>query len=495
MPLSPKLELRQRQSLVMTPQLQQSIKLLQLSSLDLAEYVEQEVAKNPLLEQDETVKHNEEFSEQNTETGDSSEAELGIIELESSVTETPLDIDINEVMEIDEYSVGLNTSIQTVGAHSEHQGLSGLEARFENEIARKDTLRDHLLTQLGEEISDPVKRLIGVQLIDSLNDSGYLTSDLEAIASNIGCDHNLIEDTLLELQDFDPPGVFARDLSECLSIQLNEQDRCDPAMELMIRHLDLVAQNDISSLCKLCSVDAEDIAEMVNEIRGLNPKPGLAFGAEVTQTVVPDVFVNKHTKGGWLVRLNSENLPKVLVNLNYYSKVSAKATNEEDRSYLSENLNAANWLVKALDQRAKTILKVATEIVTQQNGFMADGVGKLRPLNLRDIANKIEMHESTVSRVTANKYIETPRGIYPMKYFFTPAIPSARGTGTHSAESVRAIIRSLIDKEDLNAILSDDKIVEILRTNDIDIARRTVAKYRDAMHIPSSIQRKRQKKS
>lgn len=494
MALSQKLELRQSQSLVMTPQLQQAIKLLQLSNLDLADYVEQEVAQNPLLEQDESGRRADEPAEPEREAADDSAAELGSAELETNTPDTPLDVDLGAAMGTDEPTPGMNSSEPFQRTRGGRQDFSTDEYDLEQALSHDETLQDHMLGQLGVEIADPAARLIGVQLIDLLNEAGYLTGELETVAETAGCEVALVEETLKQLQTFEPAGVFARDLAECLELQLRERDRFDPAMEAMLDHLDLLARGDIQALSRHCGVDTEDVADMIEEIKALNPKPGLAYGSEITQTVVPDVFVRRRPNGGWMVELNSDTLPSVLVNLRYYSRISGKATSESDRAYLSERLNSANWLAKSLDQRANTILKVATEIVVQQDGFMTHGVGKLRPLNLRHIATEIEMHESTVSRVTANKYMATPRGIYPMKYFFTSAIASAGGTAVHSAESVRARIRTLIENESPDKILSDDKIVETLRTADIEIARRTVAKYREAMRIPSSVDRRRLKR-
>jgi RNA polymerase sigma-54 factor len=295
------------------------------------------------------------------------------------------------------------------------------------------------------------------------------------------------------LQTFDPPGICARSLSECLAIQLRERDRYDPAMQALVEHLDLLAKRDFASLRKICGVDDEDVADMIGEIRHLDPKPGLKFGASKTQTIVPDVFVRPGPDGGWLVELNSDTLPKVLVNQSYYAELSKTIRKDDDKAYFTDCLQNATWLVRALDQRARTILKVATEIVRQQDGFFARGVAHLRPLNLKTVADAIQMHESTVSRVTANKYMATNRGIFELKYFFTASIASADGGDAHSAESVRHRIKQLIDAEDPSAILSDDTIVERLRADGVDIARRTVAKYREAMRIPSSVQRRREK--
>jgi RNA polymerase sigma-54 factor len=298
---------------------------------------------------------------------------------------------------------------------------------------------------------------------------------------------------LAVLQTFEPSGVCARNLTECLAIQLKERDRYDPAMRALVEHLGLLAKRDLAGLRRLCGVNEEDLADMIAEIRTLNPKPGLAFGSTTVQPIVPDVFVRTAPDGTRQVELNSDTLPKVLINQRYYTQVSKTSRNDKEKTYITDCLQTATWLVRALDQRAKTILKVSSEIVRQQDGFFAKGVQHLRPLNLKTVADAISMHESTVSRVTANKYMATSRGIFELKYFFTSAIAAADGGESHSAEAVRHRIRQLIDDERAEDVLSDDTIVEKLRDAGIDIARRTVAKYREAMRIPSSVQRRREK--
>ena len=342
---------------------------------------------------------------------------------------------------------------------------------------------------------DPADRLIGQQLIGTVNEAGYLTSDLQSVATILGTDVAHVERVLGVLQGFDPPGVFARDLAECLALQLKDRDRYDPAMAALLANLDLIRKRDFAALKAACKVDLEDIKEMVAEIRRLNPKPGFAFGADPVQSVVPDIFVRAAPDGTWLVELNSETLPRVLVNNQYMARVSKHAAREEDRVYLSECQANAAWLVKSLDQRAKTILKVAREIVRQQDAFLVLGIQHLRPLNLKTVADAISMHESTVSRVTSNKYMATPRGIFELKYFFTTAIASAEGGDAHSAESVRHRVRELIEAESAENVLSDDQIVECLRKEGIEIARRTVAKYRESLNIPSSVQRRRENRA
>ena len=496
MALTQKLQLRQSQSLVMTPQLQQAIKMLQLTNLDLAQFIEQEVVQNPLLEAGEEAGANGAGGGgAGPEPGGG--ADVGPGGSDGLAAGAPMDGGTTQTGGAGDPPPGGRDSASPLfpqgGGGSWDSSSGGLGV--DQTLSRAETLQDHVLEQLGVDVEDPVDRLVGVQLTDMLDEAGYLVGDIAGVAETVGCSLGRVQQTLAILQSFDPPGVFARDLAECLALQLRELDRLDPAMQEMLRNLDLLARNDAAALCRRCGVDAEDMAEMIAEIRVLNPKPGLAFGTEVVQTVVPDVYATARPEGGWTVELNSDTLPRVLVNMRYYARINAHSKTESDRAYLSERLNSANWLVKSLDQRANTILKVAAEIVAQQEGFLAHGVSRLRPLNLRDIATEIEMHESTVSRVTANKYMSTPRGIYPMKYFFTPAISSAVGSSTHSAESVRAHIRTLIGNESPDKVLSDDKIVELLRAKDIDIARRTVAKYRETMRIPSSVNRRRWKRS
>ena len=358
---------------------------------------------------------------------------------------------------------------------------------------RPETLRDHLLAQLSVELHEPADRLIGAHLIELVDDSGYLTGELEGVAQILGCSLERIEETLKHLQHFDPPGVFARNLGECLALQLIERNRFDPAMQLLVENLPLLASRDVPQLLRICGVDAEDLSLMIAELKALDPKPGLVFDQAEAQPLVPDIFLQPHPGGGWAVELNSDTLPRVLVNNRYYAEVRRGARVKEERDYLAERYQSANWLVKALHQRATTILKVAREIVRQQDGFLRHGIQHLRPLVLRDIAQEISMHESTVSRVTSNKYMMTPRGIFELKYFFTSAIAASAANGaSFSAEAVRFRIKALIDGES-DDVLSDDRIVAILGGDGIDIARRTVAKYREAMHIPSSVQRRRER--
>ncbi len=502
MAISQRLDLRQTQGLVMTPQLQQAIKLLQLSNLELSAYVEAEIERNPMLDRPDDVPGGDGFGDDIVAAGPPEPAEGAVnghdaAGPDSSIAardETPLDTDLNSVWGDD---IGSDRAGDDGGSYAQW-GFGGQGGRFddseygpEQSLSNDITLREHLVEQFGVTAPDARTRLIGTYMIDCLEDSGWLTVPLEQIAENLGCDVAEIEAVLATLQTLEPVGVFARSLGECLALQLREKDRLDPAMAAMLDNLDLLAARDVAALKRICGVDEEDLADMAAEIRRLNPKPAFMFDAAPLQPVVPDVLMRPNLEGGWNVELNTDALPRVLVNSAYYAKLKPNARSSGEREYLVESLNAANWLVKSLHQRATTILKVATEIVAQQDQFFAYGVTHLRPLILRDIADAIEMHESTVSRVTTNKFIATPRGIFELKYFFTAAIQGSSGDML-SAEAVRHRIRDLIGAETQSTVLSDDQIVDALRGAGVVIARRTVAKYREAMRIPSSVQRRRQ---
>ncbi len=509
MALSQRLQIRQTQALVMTPQLMQAIKLLQLSNLDLVAYVEAELERNPLLDRsaeaappgepesapptDQPVMDGE--LRNSSEVADEPHREL---ELNGRVHDDAPGTSPGENYNEDSEPVVARAADGPAGysewASTGSGGRDDGEYNLEAFVSTETTLGDWLREQLTLAIANPVQRMIGQYLIDLVDDSGYLSGDLASAAEKLGTGVGEVEAVLVILQTFDPPGICARDLAECLAIQLRENDRYDPAMATLVSRLDLLAKRDFATLKKICGVGDEDLTDLIAEVRRLNPKPGHAFGSAVVQPTVPDVFVRAGPDGAWIVELNSDTLPKVLINQSYYSEVSATARRDTDKSYLTECLQSATWLVRALDQRARTILKVANEIVRQQDAFFARGVEHLRPLNLKTVADAISMHESTVSRVTANKYMATSRGIFELKYFFTSAIAASHGGEAHSAESVRHRIKQLIDAEAAD-VLSDDTLVEKLREAGIDIARRTVAKYREAMRIPSSVQRRREKQA
>ncbi|MBK18245.1 MAG: RNA polymerase sigma-54 factor [Rhodospirillaceae bacterium] len=533
MALVPRLDLRQVQSLVMTPQLQQAIKLLQLSNLELSEYVERELEQNPLLEREDADGHNENSEAPQEDSaasadGESPAAEVEVsgdggddthaenLEIDSTFGDAPAEPDSMELVDKEsialEHDAGLDADYENVWSGDtgsdaapametdtlnwQVRGAGGFDAdnpELENAPADEISLRDHLLEQINVDLTDPVDRLVAVYMVDSLDESGYLTVSTEDIAVTLGCPHEHVEKTLERVQRFDPSGIFARDLAECLALQLRDLDRFDPAMRALIENLDVLAKREFKTLRRLCGVDNEDIVEMIKEIQSLNPKPALIFDHSVAQAVTPDVSVRRGKDGSWFVEVNSDTLPRVLFNNRYYTEINNQALGEKDKVYIAECYQSANWLVKALHQRAQTIMKVAAEIVRRQEEFLERGVQYLKPLVLREVAETLDIHESTVSRVTNNKYINTPRGIFELKYFFTFAVGENADGESSSAEAVRFQIKNLIEAESLDNVLSDDKIVSILKDEGVDIARRTVAKYREAMHIPSSVQRRREK--
>lgn len=498
MAISQRMELRQGQTLVMTPQLQQAIKLLQLSNLELSAYVETELEKNPLLERQDGP--GEIHQEVDAPPAPSAAVEALDVTLRDGGVDAPETFDNGlENVYADEATADL---VNRKAADASGGPIDWSRARngatmgedgegLEGTLARELSLRDHLAAEMQVIIADPAERMIASYLIDLVDEAGYVRGDLADAALRLGVGLDVVEDILVRLQAMDPAGIMARTLAECLALQLKEKDRFDPAMAALVANLDLLARRDLIGLMKVCGVDSADLADMITEIKALNPKPGMAFDAAPIEVAIPDVFVRNDGTGGFAIELNSDTLPRVLVNQRYYGEVQGRATTREAKTFLSECLLSANWLVKSLDQRARTILKVSTEIVRQQDAFFVHGVRQLRPLNLKHIADAIGMHESTVSRVTSNKYMATPRGLFELKYFFTSAIAASNGGDAHSAESVRHKIRELIGNERPIEILSDDRIVEVLNEAGIDIARRTVAKYREAMRIPSSVERRR----
>lgn len=494
MALAPKLQAKQTQSLVMTPQLQQAIKLLQLSNIELAAFVEEQLESNPLLERG---TGDENRRGEKVEMEDS--ASFSEVSLDAPVFEASDALDAPEHAVDTEASpgdgasaaadVGGSVDWSKTGSGGTYSGSGDYDAAA-NAAAEK-TLREHLREQLAIGLSDPFDRLIGLHLIDHVDENGYLRTNVEEMAERLGIEVDRVGAVLSTLQGFEPSGVFARDLRECLSLQLAEKGKLDETMQIMVDNLELLAKHDLGKLARLCDVHKDRLASMIAELRSLAPKPGLAYGSDVAAAVEPDVNVRELPNGGWAVELNADTLPRVLVNNRYFAEVCDATSDEGARTFMTECHQNASWLVKSLDQRARTVLKVAMEIVRQQDGFFAFGVDHMRPLNLKAVAEAIEMHESTISRVTSNKYMATPRGLFEFKYFFSASIPSLDGGEAHSAEAVRHKIKILIAEETVNDIRSDDKIVSLLRAQGIDVARRTVAKYREAMGIQSSVERRR----
>ncbi|MNJ40646.1 RNA polymerase sigma-54 factor 1 [compost metagenome] len=495
-----RLEVRQGQGLVITPQLQQAIKLLQLSNLELEAFVEGELERNPLLQREEGEPGHDVANDSPSPepVADATEAELRFVEGSDAAAQS-LDARSDDLY--GDAAPGERVSDRQDDQATDQPGLSdwsragsggGLADGEERERPdhREETLWEHLQAQASSAGFSAADHAIALTLIDATDEGGYLRADLGEIAERLGVDEARVEAVLAVCHGFEPTGVMARSAPECLKLQLIERNRFDPAMDALLDHLELLARRDLTALRKVCGVDAEDLAEMIAELKALTPRPGAGFGGEPAQTVVPDVHVRPDPAGGWRVELNGDTLPRLLVDKRYHAVVAAGARSETEKTFVAECAAQASWLVKSLDQRARTIMKVASEIVRQQDAFLAFGVEFLRPLTLKTVAEAIEMHESTVSRVTSNKYVATPRGVFELKFFFTAAIQSSDGGAAHSAEAVRQRIKTMIDAES-GEVLSDDRIVEILNEAGIDIARRTVAKYREALRIPSSIQRRR----
>ena len=491
MALGPRLDLRQSQSLVMTPQLQQAIKLLALSNLEVEAFIAEEIEKNPLLEagpDDVPERDDQPLSEERIDTSE--------VLLDTDVGESEMSLDVDMTAETFHHDSAADGGPGMDG----RLGLSGSEGSsggfedgpdFDAMAADAPSLREHLLAQAGAVLSG-TDYLIATHLIDQIDEAGYLTLASLDLANRLGVPLVAVEQALALVQSFDPTGVGARILGECLALQAREADRYDPAMARLLDNLELLAEGRIAQLKRMCGVDDEDMNDMVRELRNYDPKPGLRFGSAPIEAVTPDVFIAARGDG-WAIEINSATLPRLLVNRSYYAELSGGAQDRTSKAWLTDALANAHWLVKALDQRQRTIIKVATEIVKQQEAFFRHGIAHLRPLTLRTVAEAIEMHESTVSRVTSNKYLSCARGQYELKFFFTSGVASSDGGEAVSAEAVKNAIRGLINAENPAAILSDDTLVDLLKSKGFDLARRTVAKYREAMGIGSSVQRRRQK--
>ncbi|KQT64542.1 MULTISPECIES: RNA polymerase factor sigma-54 [unclassified Aureimonas] len=509
MMMSAKLQMRQSQSLVMTPQLLQSIRLLQFSHLELQAFVDQEMERNPLLE---TGDGAEPDWRQNAgaEPPDLAQTPVAIADaalsgerhdgeaiadgfeaggFEGGGFEEPAPGDRETPSTAKDASSLSPASPSGGGGGESFDGAPSIESFAEP----RPSLARHALSELAEAIADPLDRRIGEALVEQLDEAGYLRIDPEAVAEALGVEPQRLRGILRRLQDqSEPAGLFALDLADCLAIQLRRLGRLDPVMETVLAHLDLLARRDFATLRRLTSEDETGLMDILSEIRRLDPKPGHAFESGPADVVVPDVVVTEAADGSWRIELNPDALPRVLVDSDYVERIATGRLSSQDRTFLTDCHASANWLVRSLDQRARTILKVASEIVRRQDGFLTRGIEGLKPLTLMAVAEAVGMHESTISRVTANKYIATPRGTFELKFFFTVAIASTGGGDPHSAESVKHRIRILVQAESIGAVLSDDDIADKLKAEGVELARRTVAKYREALGIPSSIQRRRE---
>lgn len=513
-PKGPHLALKQTQSLVITPALRQAIALLQMTNLELDSLIEQEVEMNPFLERagdgdahdfhDTQDKPSDREQEYHGLTGNYDAPDKSAVH-DTSMGDDKLEFDASNVFTgdtgnnaVETFDTDPHSARTSGGSHDFDDSYDS----FENRLVREDSLFDHLATQIQLEFAAPQDRMIAVALMEGLDEAGYFRGNLHEIARQFDCEIADVEMVLARAQQFDPSGIFALNLAQCMEIQLREQGILTPVMQVMLVNIGMLEKHDFKGLQKKCGVDEQQLKNMLIALRRLDPKPGARFQHDIAQTLIPDVLMrkNKDTNNPdtWIVELNPDNLPRVLVNQRYAAMIQSKNVNKEEKQFLIDKYQGAQWLVKAMDQRAQTIIKVAAEIVRQQEAFFVYGAAYLKPLVLRDVAATVEVHESTVSRVTAGKYMTTPRGIFEMKYFFSSGLGSGEnGAGgmVHSSNAVKARIKELVDKEDPKKVLSDDDIVALLKEDDIAIARRTVTKYREAMGIGSSVERRRQKRA
>ncbi len=490
MAITPKLEIRQSQSLLMTPQLRQAINLLQMSNLELNEAIDQELEQNPLLEkEDEYLSSIDTPNEQTIDDYDNNSQPL-----DEEIIASDIDYDNS----FDDYASDCEGYEQNNDySWDDYNKSKGFHDQdfdyFEKKLAAEKSLYHYLEEQIMVAFKSPKDRFIAKILGENLDAAGYFHGQIPELASRLKCSEEHILSVLKTLKTFEPSGIFAENLKECLEIQLKDINRYDPAIAILLDNLELLAQRKFKELQKLCNVDSEDLASMISDIKSLNPKPAASFDHDTNPNIIPDIFVKRRNDGSYFVELNSLSLPRLLINHDYYSILNNQQ-NKSAKRYLKENLSHANFLIRAMHQRATTILRVSEEIIKQQYSFFEKGINFLKPLSLKDIAYNLEMHESTVSRATTNKYMQTPIGLFELKFFFSTAAGSYIGDDDISTSTIKHKIRRLIEDESPQKILSDDTLAELLATEGIKIARRTVAKYREAMNIPSSAERKRQKR-
>jgi RNA polymerase sigma-54 factor len=511
----PHLALRQTQSLTMTPQLQQAIALLQMNNVELNEFVLQELESNPLLQradESDDAPFVAEIGHGNSESDYHHASNyMPPDERQKAVpTQGAADAHLNDEFDrqyddhADQDSGDYErTDFSTVGKGG--RDSDGGESNWEQQMGdEQPSLYEHLSKQIQLEFAAPQDRLLALSLVEHLDEAGYFRGNMKQIAEQFAADLEDVELVLSRCQQMEPAGLFALNLAQCLELQLKDQGILTPSFQVLLANLELMGSHDYRRLQQKCQVTEDEFRRMLVSLKRLDPKPALLFTHDVVQTLIPDVTMKRNRDpqqpGTWMVELNPDALPKVLVNQRYAAVVQQKGPgkvkkdkDDQQTEYLIDKLHSAQFLIKALDQRAQSILKISAEIVRQQESFFAYGVAYLKPLILRDIAAVVEVHESTVSRITTQKYIETPRGVFELKYFFSSHVGGGTGAMEHTAHAVKARIKALIDAEDAQKILSDDDLVELLKVEGIPIARRTVTKYREAMNIGSSVGRRRQK--
>ncbi len=497
MSLKQQLNLRQTQNLTMTPKLMQAIKLLQYANVELSEYVNSLVETNPFLETNETSEE-EASSSFTSDEQPPSDILISATNSDSASVLNELDTgteniyaDASEIDKQNNYSTDEGSF--SGSSSSSNTNTSFEDGDWQSQLTETQTLRQSLMEQLFIFTPDPIKRLIGISLIDHTDDNGYMTGDIEKIAQKFNTNVYDVEEILLLMQECEPTGVMARNLAECLKLQLLEKNQYTQTMHFLIENLNMLASHDLAALCHKCGIQKEELPAYIKKIRTLNPKPGSIFEKSYPINIVPDVFVKEDSEFGWKVYLNNETLPKVLVNKTYYTYVNTKAT-KKDKKFIEDNFQEAHWLIRSMEQRAQTILKVTKEIILRQDSFLIHGIEHIKPMKLKDVATSVNMHESTVSRVTNNKYVSTPKGIFELRFFFSTGLNNDNNIDGHSATKIKHLIRHIVNNENAHKTLSDDKIVAILKQeNSVTLARRTVTKYREAMNIGSSVQRRKEK--
>ena len=504
-PQGPHLQLKQMQSLVMTPALRQAIAILQMNNQELSELVEQEVEMNPFLERSgegESQDQGDTPSEKEKEYNNLTNYEDPGQEKPVTVPKEDLEFDTSNVFNGDSEAAETFDTMPQMDRGSGRDDFSENDYNFENNLrGKEDSLFEHVTKQIQIGFAAPQDRMIAFALMEGLDEAGYYRGNMMELTRQFECEISDVELVLARLQQFEPAGIFAMDLAQCLEIQLRENGELTPVMQVMLANISLLEKHDFKTLQKKCGVDEATLKNMLIALRRLDPKPGAQFTHDIAQTLVPDILMRKNKDANnpdtWIVELNPDTLPRVLVNQRYAAMVQSKNVKKEEKQFLIDKYQGAQWLVKAMDQRAQTIIKVAAEIVRQQESFFAYGASYLKPLVLRNVAEQVEVHESTVSRVTTGKYMTTPRGVFELKYFFSSSVGGAENGDVgmaHSSNAIKARIKEFIDKEDPKKVLSDDDIVNLLKADDISLARRTVTKYREAMNIGSSVERRRQKR-
>ncbi len=483
MKINQQLKIKQNQSIVMTPQLQQAIKLLQLTNIELAEYVENAKLENPFIKED-----------------------LNIKKIKTNDKKT---FDVVENAKKNEDTLKINSDLETNNSFDSHISENAFEKNktikndfenkntflsevIENTVSNNISLKEYLTNQIRLSFEKKDQSL-AISLIDYLHPSGWLIHQVEEIAEELRKPLEYIEEIIQKLQCLEPVGIFAKNLSECLKIQLQEKGILNNKYQILIDNLSLITKGKIKTLMKMCEIENDKIIQMVNVIKTLNPKPAENFNNEPLRISEPDIIVTKTNKG-WKIDLNRSTLPTIDLDEDYISEICNLNLGVDDNDFTANKIGEAKWLQKAVDQRNKTILKVSSVILQKQIGFFKHGFSHMKPLILKDIADAIGMHESTVSRVTNSKLILTDWGLLSLKEFFSASIPSSEESDKHAASAVREALKKLISSEISNKPLSDEKIADVLSAQGIDVARRTVAKYRDMLNIPSSAERKRRSK-